>query len=128
MSRVLIIDDSDFDRRMIRKSIEAMASGREIAFTELPGGIGATDVMERERPDLTVLDIRMPGMDGFEVLSQIRDRTAIRDMTVIMVSGSNEQRDRALASQNGADDYYVKPARAAEYFELGSNIVRSYLG
>lgn len=128
MGKILIIDDSDFDRRMIRKAVEAMASGRPMSFTELPGGVGATDVMRRERPDLTILDIRMPGLDGFDVLGQIRAEPDIRDLTVVMVSGSGERHDRKLAADHGADDYFVKPARAAQYFELGSEIVRTYLG
>ena len=127
MGKVLIIDDSDFDRRMIRKAIELSNRDRQFQFTELQGGSDIVGIIAREKPDLTILDVRMPMIDGFEVLSQIRASDAIGDRTVIMVSGSEEQADRDLAAQFGADAYFVKPPHAADYFRLGAEICETYM-
>lgn len=125
MDKVLIIDDSDFDRKMIRRAI---ASKRDnVKFTELSSGRTVAAMMAAETPDLAIVDIRMPGMDGFEVLETIRSLPAFGDIPVLMVSGSEQAEDRAMATARGASGYYVKPPSAADYVTLGRDIYDLYL-
>lgn len=125
MDKVVIIDDSDFDRKMIMKAI---SSGRStISFTELESGENAADVIAQECPKITILDIRMPGIDGFEVLAKIRSNPKFDDIPIVMISGSEEAADRAMATKHGADGYYVKPPSVAGYLSLGQNICSHYL-
>lgn len=125
MDKVVIIDDSDFDRKMIMKAI---SSGRStISFTELESGENAADVIAQECPKITILDIRMPGIDGFEVLAKIRSNPKFDDIPIVMISGSEEAADRAMATEHGADGYYVKPPSVAGYLSLGQNICSHYL-
>lgn len=125
MDRVLIIDDSDFDRKMIRRAIASKR--KNIEFTELSSGRTVAEHIAMQSPDLAIVDIRMPGMDGFEVLETIRSLPAFGDIPVLMVSGSEQAEDRAMASARGASGYYVKPPSAADYVTLGQDIYDLYL-
>lgn len=125
MDKVVIIDDSDFDRKMIMKAISSKRS--TVSFTELESGENAADVIAQERPKITILDIRMPGIDGFEVLAKIRSNPKFDDIPIVMISGSEEAADRAMATEHGADGYYVKPPSVAGYLSLGQNICNHYL-
>lgn len=125
MDRVLIIDDSEFDRKMIKKAI---ASNRgNVAFTELSSGRSVAELIEKELPKIAIVDIRMPGMDGFEVLETIRAMPKFCDLPVVMVSGSEQPEDRDMATARGASGYFVKPPSAANYFTLGRDIYDQYL-
>lgn len=125
MDKVLIIDDSDFDRKMIRKAIAFRRPNLE--FTELSSGRSIAKLIALESPKIAIVDIRMPGMDGFEVLETIRSMPAFSDLPVLMVSGSEQSEDREMAAARGASGYYVKPPSAADYFSLGRDIYDQYL-
>lgn len=125
MDKVLIIDDSDFDRNMIRKAIAS--KHKNIVFTEMSSGLTVAEIMVMEAPDLAIVDIRMPGMDGFEVLKTIRSLPKFGDTPVLMISGSEQPEDREMAAARGASGYYVKPPSAADYFSLGRDIYNQYL-
>ena len=125
MDKVLIIDDSDFDRKMIKKAIAFKHENLE--FTELSSGKSIADFIALDRPRIAIIDIRMPGMDGFEVLDVIRSMPELCDLPVLMVSGSEQPEDREMATARGASGYYVKPPSAADYFSLGRDIYDQYL-
>lgn len=125
MNKVLIIDDSDFDRKMIRKAISFRRTNLE--FTELSSGRSIAALLTSESPTIAIVDIRMPGMDGFEVLETIRSIPGFSDLPVLMVSGSEHPKDREMAVARGASGYYVKPPSAANYFALGCDIYDQYL-
>ncbi len=100
--RILLVDDEPDLRRMVRRYLQA--EGFEIA--EASNG---ADALARHRdgsPDLIVLDVAMPGMDGFAVLQEVR-RTS--DTPVIMLTARAEEIDRVLGLTIGADDYVTKP-------------------
>jgi len=64
---------------------------------------------ENEHPDVIVLDILMPCMDGRDVCKKLKSNPETEDMKVVILSGKDEQHDRILAFQLGADDYFTKP-------------------
>jgi len=101
-SRILVIDDEAAIRDSLRMIIEY--EGYEfIGASSGPDGI---TLAERESPDLVLLDIKMPGMDGFEVLERIR---AISDVPVVMISGHGTGATGADAVRRGAFDFIDKP-------------------
>ncbi len=72
-------------------------------------GTEALSAVERERPDLIVLDLMLPGMSGLEVLEELRGREEVREVPVILLTARREEADRIEGLRLGADDYVAKP-------------------
>ena len=124
MQNILIIDDSEFDRRMI---VSAMKSTCEdITCFELSHGEKALEMMRRESPELTIVDIRMPGLSGWEVLDQIKADKDLCDLNVIMMSGSHSGDDIKMASEKGADGFYTKPNSQLDYHSVAADLKNTY--
>ena len=125
MDKVIIIDDSEFDRAMICKAIALKRS--DVTFMELSNGENAANIIASENPRFAILDIRMPGLDGFAVLESIRQHPIASKVPILMISGSEQPEDKLLAAEGGADGYYIKPPTAAAYFSLGKSLYDRYL-
>ena len=72
-------------------------------------GISMLEALKTEKPELIVLDIMMPGMDGIEVLTKLRSESLYKDIPVIMATAKGTEMDKISGLNNGADDYLVKP-------------------
>jgi DNA-binding response OmpR family regulator len=101
--RVLVVDDDAAIRRSLGRALRL----RGFAVTEADGGAAALDLLERTPPDILVLDISMPDVDGIEVCRTLRDGGS--DLPVLVLSALDEVADRVAGLQAGADDYLVKP-------------------
>jgi two-component system KDP operon response regulator KdpE len=102
VASILVVDDEPQIRRVLRSTL----STRGYVITEAKTGEDALESMRKERPDLILLDMNMPGMGGIEACRQIR-RTS--DAPIIMLTVRNAERDKVAALDAGADDYVVKP-------------------
>ena len=101
-NKVLMIDDDENICRLVKLNLEKEGFQVLVAYD----GESGLDLVSRENPDLILLDIMMPGMDGVEVLRQIRkDRTT----PVIMLTAKADTFDKVLGLELGADDYITKP-------------------
>jgi len=100
--RILVVDDDAESRALVRVALE-----RE-GFSVLEAGDGAValELVKTKTPDLIVLDVNLPSMGGFDVLSELRRAHSV---PVIMVTGRDGETDRVLGLELGADDYVVKP-------------------
>ncbi|MEA3511188.1 MAG: response regulator transcription factor, partial [Actinomycetota bacterium] len=99
---VLVVDDEDIVREVVCTYLE-----REGYTThQASAGRAAMELIESERPDLIVLDVMLPEIDGFSILSQLRKQS---DIPVILLTARTEETDRVLGLELGADDYVVKP-------------------
>lgn len=101
-TRILLVDDEPDLRQMVRRYLDA--EGFEV--TDVPDGATALSRMKNSSPDLVILDIGMPGLDGFATLQEIR-RTS--QVPVIMLTARAEEIDRVMGLTIGADDYITKP-------------------
>jgi len=101
-SRILVVDDDPAIIKVVQANLKA--DGYD-TFTALDGA-EAIDVIERELPDLVILDIMLPKMDGFEVLRQLREWSQI---PIIMLSARGDAEDKVKCLDLGADDYLGKP-------------------
>ena len=99
---VLVVDDEDIVREVVCTYLE-----RE-GYTTLQASAGraAVALIESEQPDLIVLDIMLPEIDGYSILAELRGRA---DIPVILLTARTEETDRLLGLELGADDYVVKP-------------------
>jgi two-component system KDP operon response regulator KdpE len=104
---ILVVDDEPQIRRVLRATLSS--SGYDVV--EAKDGPEAIDMVFRERPDLILLDVNMPGMTGLEACSKIR---LSYEGPIIMVTVRNSEQDKVVALDAGADDYVVKPFAMGE--------------
>ncbi|HEY3009984.1 MAG TPA: response regulator transcription factor [Micromonosporaceae bacterium] len=101
--RVLVVDDDPTVSDVVRRYLERAG----LAVTLAADGPDALEVFGRDVPDLVVLDLMLPGIDGLEVCRRLRTRAP--DVPVVMLTALGEEADRVLGLQLGADDYVTKP-------------------
>lgn len=101
---ILIIEDERFLCDLLRKKLEN--SGLEVRGA-LDGETGLKDI-EIRKPDLILLDLLLPGMDGFEVLRRLKKDERFQNIPVLIISNLSEPNDVAKARKEGAEDYLIK--------------------
>ncbi len=99
---ILVVDDEPQIRRVLRSTL----SSQGYVITDAKSGEEALESFRKERPDLVLLDVNMPGMGGIEACREIR---RISDAPIIMLTVRNAELDKVSALDAGADDYVVKP-------------------
>jgi DNA-binding response OmpR family regulator len=101
-SRILVVDDEEDIRGLVRTLLER--AGHEVS--EAPDGRAGLRALYTSSPDLVVLDVTMPGLDGWATLERIREVT---DVPVLMLTARDTEVERVRGLTGGADDYVVKP-------------------
>jgi len=102
---LLLVDDSPTNLAILAAGLTGY---RLLVATD---GLQAIEIAEREHPDLILLDIKMPGISGYEVCSRLKQQASTRDIVIVFISGSNEEGDVSLGLALGAADYLIKPIR-----------------
>jgi DNA-binding response OmpR family regulator len=115
--RILIVDDDPGIRAMLVEYL----SGREYDVRAADSGTAMRDELERELPDLVLLDIRLPGEDGLVLARYLRERY---DLGIIMVTASGDVIDRVVGLELGADDYVAKPFDPRELLARVKSVMR----
>lgn len=108
--RILIIEDSEVNRRLMRDVL--IYHGFEVI--EASNGKEGIELALKQRPDLILLDMQMPVMDGFEVLRVIRDNPDLRGIKIITVTSFAMVGNKERILKAGADDYIAKPIDTRE--------------
>ena len=102
---ILIVEDEREIAEIIQECLEAEGFVCRVCHD----GHSALRLYNEHQPDLVILDLRLPGMDGLEVCTQIRTQTAIKDPYILMLTSRGEEIDRIIGLSTGADDYDTKP-------------------
>ena len=105
VSKILIVDDEPFNVDYLEQELE----GLDCEVISASNGQEALEKVRDAAPDLVLLDIMMPVMDGFTVLSQLKAEAATRDIPVVIISASNDLKSVVNGIQMGAEDYLPKP-------------------
>jgi CheY-like chemotaxis protein len=105
---VLLVDDEDQLRRVMKDLLER--EGYRV--TEAQNGIEALDQVDRHAPDIVVLDLNLPGLDGYGVLSHLRSRPATAKIPVVVLTARGDEDNEVRVLELGADDFLSKPFRA----------------
>ena len=103
--KLLVVDDNEMNRDMLSRRLAKQGHAVKVAEE----GTRALERIEQESFDLILLDIMMPGIDGFEVLKRLRERHEPGDLPVIMATAKSESGDVVAALRTGANDYVTKP-------------------
>ena len=125
-SVILLAEDREDDILLVRRSfakafinnpLQVVRNGEEvIAYLEGEGVYANRD--EYPLPDLLLLDLKMPRMDGFEVLKWIRQHPSVRNLPVVVLTSSDRMRDVNIAYQLGANSFLVKPMDFENFVEM----------
>jgi len=106
--KVLLVDDEDSLRKVLKDLLER--DGYEVS--EARDGVQALDQVDRVGPDIIVLDLNLPALDGYGVLSQLRSRPATAGIPVIVLTAKGDEDNEVRVFELGADDFLQKPFRA----------------
>ncbi len=105
MKKVLVVDDSNVLRKIV--SFNLQKEGYEVL--EARNGVEALQLVEKTAPDLIILDVMMPEMDGFEVLRRLRADPNFRTIPVIILTAKGGEEDQRTAVNLGANGFLTKP-------------------
>ncbi|KUL22758.1 response regulator transcription factor [Chlorobium limicola] len=110
---LLIVDDSSNIRRLLAHNL-----GRKFTVLTAENAVEALDILARgEKTDLLVVDISMPGMDGFSLTALIKGNPEYKDIPLVMLTAKDGSEDREKGLQLGAADYITKPFSLDEFAE-----------
>jgi CheY-like chemotaxis protein len=119
--KVLIVDDEPLNVDLLHQELEKFDHYQIItAFT----GVEALDKIKSRQPDLILLDLVMPVLDGFAVLAEIKADPDLRDIPVIIVAAAHDSKSIVKGIKQGADDYLTKPVDVEQL----KNKLKEYLG
>jgi two-component system cell cycle response regulator len=104
-ARVLVVDDIETNRRLLRVKLET----RYYTVFEVTNGPEALNVATEEQPDIILLDVMMPVMDGFEVCRRLKANPNTSHIPVVMITALTDSEDRLRGLQAGTEDFLSKP-------------------
>ncbi|MFQ6122671.1 MAG: response regulator transcription factor [Dehalococcoidales bacterium] len=110
MARILIVEDDPASSRLLNFRLKSLGHETIIA---VDGGEALKTAM-KEKPDLILLDIMMPIMNGFQVLHQLKAQEKTKDIPIIMLTSKVQEKDIVFGLESGAADYVTKPFSFAE--------------
>ena len=117
--RVLVVDDEAPIRLLCRVNLEA----EEMTVLEAADGISGLEAARTERPDVILLDVMMPGLDGWRVAEQLLDDPDTRGIPIVFLTARAELRDRARGLDLGGLDYVTKPFNPVELAALIRDVI-----
>lgn len=119
-ARILVVDDIAPNVKLL----EAKLSAEYFEVITARDGPSALEIARLQSPDLILLDVMMPGMDGFEVCEQLKSNPATRHIPVVMVTALSDVSDRVRGLEAGADDFLSKPVNDLALFSRVKSLVR----
>jgi CheY-like chemotaxis protein len=118
-AKILLIEDDPIARRLVE--LQLSTEGYELVTA--PDGLRGLKLISEDPPDLVLLDLMLPGLDGFEVLSRIRSDPKTKDLPVVVVSAKSRPTDTDTAKRVGASAYVTKPYTREELVELIASLL-----
>lgn len=118
--RILCIEDNDSNMRLVSRIVE----GEKHEFLTAADGLTALSMIQRERPDLILLDINIPGLNGLELARRLKGDANLSSIPLIATTANVLLGDRERCLEAGCDEYLPKPLDVREL----QSILRSYLG
>lgn len=122
--KILVADDN----KHIRMLVQATLKVSDYEVIEAEDGEAAVEMAVEHEPDLILLDVMMPKMDGFDVLKLLRKRPETKDCPIVMLTTLSEESEQIKGWDGGANDYVVKPFNPAALLDVIERILSSASG
>ena len=134
-AHILLIEDNRMDVELILDAFREARLGNQIHVVRngqeaLDYLFGQGEYADRQAfplPDLILLDLKMPGIDGHEVLRRVKETPGLKRLPVVVLTSSREEGDRALSYDNGANSYLVKPVSFEGFLEVVRQVADYWL-
>ena len=125
-ANILLVEDNRMDMELILDAFQESHLGNKVYCVNngqdaLDYVFGNNKYIDRKKypiPDLILLDLKMPGIDGHKVLQRIKETEGLKRIPVIILTSSREEGDRALSYDNGANSYLIKPVSFNEFLDV----------
>lgn len=117
--RILVVEDNPSSRRLVCYTLER--AGYQVLSAS--NGVEGLRIAQEEKPDLLVLDVMLPGLDGFEVCHRLRADPQTAGLPILMLSAKAQDADISIGLRLGADDYLTKPADPLEIAQRVANLL-----
>ncbi|MDQ0507737.1 Alkaline phosphatase synthesis transcriptional regulatory protein phoP [Aedoeadaptatus ivorii] len=122
MTKILLVEDETSIRKFIKINLER----EDYTVFEAASGEDGLEIAEQEKPDIVLLDIMLPGIDGFEVCDRLRK--SFPNLGIIMLTAKAEDYDKIMGLQSGTDDYLTKPFNPTELTLRIKSLERRLIG
>jgi DNA-binding response OmpR family regulator len=119
-ARILVIDDE----RRNRELLEVMLESQGYVVVSAGGSAEALEIMTRQKPDLILLDVMMPGTDGYQVTTILKGDAATSHIPIILLTSLDDRNSKAHGLRAGAEDVLTKPVNRTELFERVNKLLR----
>ena len=119
-ARILLVDDNEQNLELMQAYLEALPC----TLSTARDGVEAVAAIQREKPDLVLLDVMMPKMSGFEVCRKVTGDPSTRDIVIVMVTALHEVGDHERAVESGTDDFLTKPVNKLELVTRVRSLLR----
>jgi two-component system cell cycle response regulator len=117
---ILIVDDDPLNRKLL----DAQLSSDQYNTITAADGFAAMEKAKTENPDLILLDIMMPGLDGYEVTERLKEDPETKDIPIILITALDETEDKIKGLECGADEFLNKPVNTAELLARAKSLLR----
>jgi twitching motility two-component system response regulator PilH len=121
MTKILVVDDSPTQLQWLSKTLGK--HGFQIITAET--GEAAVDTAAAQLPDVILMDVVMPGLNGFQATRQISKNAATQHIPIIMLTSKDQDTDKVWATRQGARDYLVKPASEADLLDKIKSVLNA---
>ena len=118
--KILVVDDEEHIVELIKYNL--LSSGYDVITCN--NGIDAVNLAINERPNLILLDLMIPGKDGYDVCKEIRTKSEVKNISIIMLTAKSEEFDKILGLELGADEYITKPFSVRELLARVKAVLR----
>ena len=123
---IAVVEDDLDDQEFICSALKEIK--KDISISKFINGADFLEFLQttNDYPDMVITDIRMPLVDGWEVIDSIKGNESTTNIPVVVLSTSRNEQDREKAAHKGAVAYYVKPSSTQEYIHITNTILQSF--
>ena len=120
MNKILVVDDEETMRMLITETLAL----EDYEILEATDGKSGLATIKQETPDIILLDLMMPKMDGYEVINALKEEGIVEKFKIILLTAKGQQEEKELALKQGADYFLSKPFSPLQLLELVEKIAK----